>query len=82
MIIEKIDRKSGFITLEISDSELRTITNIFCRERKQKKFSKEEYKVNAELFAAITILHIGRIPNFEINLIKQMQDEAQGSDTE
>ena len=82
MIIEKIDRKSGFITLEMSDSELRMITNIFCRERKQKKISKEEYKVNAELFAAITILHSGRIPNFEINLIKQMQDEAQGSDTE
>lgn len=81
MIIEKIDRKSGFVTLEISDEELRTVTNIFCRARKQQDFSKKEYAVNAELFTAITVLHHGRIPNFEINLIKDMQEKAQRQTT-
>lgn len=82
MIIEKVDRKNGFITLEMSDKELRTITNLLCKARKQINFDKTDYAVNAELFTAITILHSGRIPNFELNLIKEMQDKSQRNDTE
>ena len=81
MLIEKIDRKNGFITLEMSDTELRTITNLLCRARKQIDFHKTEYAVNAELLTATTILHSGRLPNFELNLIKEMQDKAQKETT-
>ena len=76
MLIEKIDRKSGFITLEMSDIELRTVANLLCRARKGKNFSNEEYAVNAGIFTAITILHHGRIPAFEFKHIKEMYDKA------
>ena len=78
MIIEKIDRNNGFITLEMSNKELRTITNLLCKAREKIDFDKTDYAVNAELLTAVTILHSGKMPNFELNLIKEMQDKAQG----
>lgn len=43
MTIEKIDRKSGEINLTMSDTELRTITNLFCKARKHLDFDEQEY---------------------------------------
>lgn len=82
MLIKNVDRENGFITLEMSDSELRTVTNLLCKARERIDFNKTDYAVNAELFTAITILHSGRIPHFELNLIKEMQDKSQRSDSE
>ncbi len=76
MFIKKIDSNSGFITLEMSYKELRTITNLLTKARKLKDFSELDYKVNAELFTAVTILGGGRIPKFELKHIKEMQEKA------
>ena len=76
MIIEKIDRKSGFITLTMTDSELRTITNVLCKSRNKIDFNKTEYGINAELFTAITVLHHGKIPAFERKHINELYEKG------
>ena len=76
MNIKRIDGKNGNIDITMSDTELRTITNLLCKARSQIDFNKNEYLVNAELFTAITILHHGRIPAFELRLIKQLYEKG------
>lgn len=76
MTIEKIDRKNGEINLTMSDTELRTITNLFCKTRKHLNFNGQEYFLNAELFTAITILHHGLIPDFEFEHIKELYEKG------
>ena len=76
MFIRKINGENGFITLEMSYKELRTITNILTKARKLKDFNELDYKVNAELYTAVTILGGGRIPTFELKHIKEMQEKA------
>ena len=65
MNIREMDCKTGSITITMSDTELRTLTNLLCRARKVVKFEAKDFEVNAELFTAITILHHGCIPAFE-----------------
>lgn len=72
MNIKTIDGKNGNITITMSDIELRTITNLFCKARNHIDFNKKEYIVNAELFTAITILHHGTIPAFELKHIYEL----------
>lgn len=72
MNIEKTDGKTGNITLSMSDTELRTITNLMCKARNHIEFTPKEYTVNAELFTAITILHHGKIPAFELQHICEL----------
>ena len=76
MNIKRIDGKNGSIDITMSDTELRTITNLLCEARSQIDFSKMDYIVTAELFTAITILHHGRIPAFELKLIKQLYEKG------
>lgn len=76
MNIEKIDTKTGYITLTMKDTELRTITNLLCKVRKEIDFTSDEYEVNAQLFTAITILHYGRIPAFERKHINELYEKA------
>lgn len=76
MRINKIDEKSGFITITMEDTELRTITNLLCKARSQIDFDKKEYIVNAELFTAITILHHGMIPAFERKHINELYEKG------
>lgn len=76
MNIKKIDGDKGSITLTMSDTELRTITNLLCQARKHIEFTKEDYIVNAELFTAITILHHGRIPAFERKHIMKLCEKG------
>lgn len=64
------------ITLTMRDTELRTITNLFCKARSQIDFNKNEYIVNAELFTAITILHHERIPAFELSVINELYQKG------
>ena len=72
MNIKEINGKAGSITITMSDTELRTITNLFCKARNHVDFEKKEYIVNAELFTAITILHHGTIPAFELKHINEL----------
>lgn len=72
MNIKRIDGKLGSIDITMSDIELRTITNLLCKARSQIEFNKNEYIVNAELFTAITILHHGKIPAFELKHINEL----------
>lgn len=65
MNIREVDCKNGFITITMKDTELRTLTNLLCRARKVVEFEAKDFEVNAELFTAVTILHHGRIPEFE-----------------
>lgn len=76
MNIEKIDRNTGYITLTLSDKELRTVTNLLCKARKQLNFSETEYIVNADLYTAITLLHCGNIPSFERKHINELFEKA------
>lgn len=76
MNIEKIDTKTGYITLTMRDEELRTVTNLLCKARKTVEFTKSDYKVNAELFTAITVLHHGCIPAFERKHINELCEKA------
>lgn len=77
MLIEELNRKTGTITLSMSDKELRTITNLLCKARKKVDFNAQENVVNAELFTAITVLHHGRIPYFERNHINGLYERAE-----
>lgn len=72
MNIKQMDGKAGSITITMSDVELRTITNLLCKARNHIDFEKKEYVVNAELFTAITILHHGTIPAFELKHINEL----------
>lgn len=76
MLIRKIDSETGYITLEMNYKELRTLANLICLARKENKLSELDYKVNAELYTAVTILGSGRIPKFELNHIKELQENA------
>lgn len=76
MNIRNIDGKNGSINITMSDIELRTITNLFCKARSQIDFNENEYIVNAELFTAITILHHGKIPAFELKLINELYEKG------
>lgn len=78
MIINKIDGKNGSINITISDTELRTITNLLCKARNHIDFTKKEYTVNAELYTAITILHHGKIPTFERKHINELYEKGGG----
>lgn len=76
MNIEKFDKNTGLITLTLSEEELRTITNLMCKARKSIGFSKQDYKINADLFAAITIFHHGKIPDFELKFLTELYHKA------
>ncbi len=76
MNIKKIDGETGSITLTMSDTELRTLTNLLCQARKHIDFSDNEYILNAELFTAITILHHGKIPAFEREHINELYEKG------
>lgn len=74
MNIDKIDCKSGVITITMRDTELRTLTNLLCRARESVEFGATDFQVNAELFTAITILHCGCIPKFERDHINKLYE--------
>ncbi|MBP3359922.1 MAG: hypothetical protein J6N52_03640 [Clostridia bacterium] len=76
MNIEKTNGKTGYITITMRDAELRSITNLLCQAREHINFSKKDYIVNAELFTAITILHHGRIPEFELSIINELYNKG------
>lgn len=76
MNIDKLDGNTGSITLTMSDTELRTLTNLLCHARKHIDFSNNEYILNAELFTAITILHHGKIPAFEREHINELYEKG------
>ena len=76
MNIDKLNKNTGFITLTLSEEELRTITNLMCKARKSIGFSKQDYKINADLFAAITLLHHGIIPDFELKHLTELYHKA------
>lgn len=79
MQIRELNNKTGWITLEMQDSELRAITNMFCKAKKSDNvdFTSKDYKVYSDLYAAISILHCGSLPDFELNHIKELRDKAE-----
>ena len=78
MNIRELNCNTGSITITMRDTELRTLTNLLCEARKKIDFSADQYEINAKLFTAITILHHGKIPQFErehINLLYEKAEE-------
>ena len=67
---------SGIVNIDISYEELRILTNILCRSRKQQDFSAKEYELNAELIMATTLIGNGFLPPFERELITNLYDKA------
>lgn len=76
MTFNEINRKSRSITITMEEAELRALTNLLCHARKKVEFNKEHYKVNADLFTAITILHHGKLPAFELKLISELYQKG------
>lgn len=79
MQIKELNTQTGWITLEMQDTELRTITNMFCKAKRDDKvgFTAKEYEIYSNLYAAISILHCGALPDFELNHIRELRDKAE-----
>lgn len=86
MNIREMNCDRGSITIDMRDTELRTLTNLLCKARKHIEFSVDELAINAKLFIAITIRHHGMIPEFErehINeLFRMANEKMDGKDGE
>lgn len=79
MQIKELNTQTGWITLEMQDAELRTITNMFCKAKRDDKvdFTAKDYEIYSDLYAAISILHCGTLPDFELNHIRELRDKAE-----
>lgn len=76
MIIEELNHQTGYITLSMNNNELRIITDLLHKARKNISFSRIDYQINAELLTAITVLNYGKIPNFERKETNELYEKA------
>ena len=76
MIIEELNHQTGYITLSMNNNELRTITNLLHKARNNISFSRIDYRINAELLTAITVLNYGKIPDFERKETNELYEKA------